>query len=135
MKECPNCGELNGDQNVNCFKCNTPLKSVRTTKRICPKCMQVYFDSELESCPTCHTTLRDYESVSTSSYDYSNSGGYSEVPMWEYIIAVLLPGIGIIMGLIYLARGEDDIAKRIIMVSIIVCVVCGIIYGLFLSAI
>lgn len=126
MKECPKCGELNGDQNERCYKCNEYLGKSVVKKKICPKCMEVYYDSELDSCPKCHENLKNYDSVSTGSY---SSGRYGpDVPIWAYVISVLLPVVGIIMGLIYLARGDDDIAKRLFLVSIIVSVVCGFAY-------
>ena len=133
MKECPNCGELNGDQNERCYKCNTYLGKKNVTKKICPRCMEVYYDGALESCPKCHEHLRDYDSVNTSSY---GGGGYGpDVPIWAYVVAVLLPFVGIIMGLIYLTRGDDDVAKRLILVSIIVSVICGIGYFMITTAV
>lgn len=127
MKECPKCGELNGDQNERCYNCNEYLGKSAPKKKICPKCMEVYYDSELDSCPKCHEHLRDYDSVSTGTY--GSGGGYGpNVPTWAYVVSVLLPVVGIVMGIIYLARGEDDIAKRLLLVSIIVSVVCGFAY-------
>lgn len=126
MRECPKCGELNGDQNERCYKCNEYLGKSAVKKKICPRCMEVYYDSEIDSCPKCHERLRDFDSVSTSSY---HGGGYGpDVPVWAYIVSVLFPMIGIIMGLIYLTRGDDDVAKRLILVSIIVSVAAAFIY-------
>lgn len=55
------------------------------------------------------------------------SGGYDYgTPRWAYVVAILLPLIGIIMGLIYLGRREDDIGKTMIITSIIASVVWAI---------
>ena len=40
MKQCPKCGELNGDKNERCYKCNEYLGKSAVTKKICPKCLQ-----------------------------------------------------------------------------------------------
>ena len=126
MKQCPKCGELNGDKNERCYKCNEYLGKSAVTKKICPKCLTTYYDSELDFCPKCHERLKDSDSVSTASY---SGGSYRvNVPVWAYIVSFLLPMVGIIIGLIYLARGEDGVAKRLILFSVIVSVVAAFLY-------
>ena len=40
-----------------------------------------------------------------------------------YIVAVLLPLIGIILGLIYLARKEDSVGKNVLITAIVAGVI------------
>ena len=42
---------------------------------------------------------------------------------WMYAIAILLPMIGIILGLIYLARKEDSIGKSLLIAAIVANIV------------
>lgn len=44
-----------------------------------------------------------------------------------YVIAFLLPIVGIIMGLIYIGKNEDELGKSLIIFSILVPIVVGII--------
>ena len=42
---------------------------------------------------------------------------------WMYVVAVLLPLIGIILGLIYLARKEDSVGKNVLITAIVAGVI------------
>lgn len=118
MRTCPKCGEINGDNNTKCFKCDTILGPASSQKKICPSCKTIYAGSK-ETCDQCHCPLAVYGG-SSSMY----SGGYEYgTPGWAYAVAILLPLIGIIMGLIYLGRREDDMGKTMIITSIIASVV------------
>lgn len=37
---------------------------------------------------------------------------------WMYAVAILIPMVGIILGLIYIARQEDDLGKSLILTSV-----------------
>ena len=121
MKECPKCGELNGDTNGRCYKCNTALESVPSYKKICPKCKTIY-SAKKDTCDQCHIPLAVY-----NQEILENSGIGTDRGM--FVIALLFPLIGIIMGLIYLARQEDDVGKSVLITSIVAGVVWGIIFS------
>ena len=52
------------------------------------------------------------------TYDSGTSSDF-----WMYVVAVLLPLIGIILGLIYLARKEDSVGKNVLITAIVAGVV------------
>lgn len=56
----------------------------------------------------------------TRDLTYESGSG---AQFWMYIIAVLLPLIGVILGLIYLARKEDDIGKSVLITGIVAGVI------------
>lgn len=132
MKECPKCGELNAEKNTRCFNCNTYLENVKSTTRICPKCMQVFYDSKVDECPKCRVELRDYSPTYGTNNKPNNK---TDIPIWAYIIAIIIPIVGIIIGLVYLSRGEDVIAKRLILISVLVSIVWGVGYYFIMSSI
>lgn len=127
MKTCPKCGELNGEDRDSCFKCRTRLNSNRRIRKICPKCGAAYsYSPNKETCDECGTRL------SVSSYDSNaTTQGYAE--WWHYAVAILFPLIGLIMGLVYLSRGEDELGRTVI-VTVVVCTVLQILLGILLAA-
>ena len=124
MRECPKCGELNGNNSTRCYKCNAALGPVMDYKKVCPKCKMIY-SAKKDTCDRCHIPLAVYNEEILNS-----SGGGTDG--WMYLIAVLFPLIGIIMGLIYLARQEDHIGKSLLITSIVTSFIWGIIVSLFL---
>lgn len=122
MRVCPKCGEINGDNNTSCFKCGALITASNSYQKICPKCKTIY-SAKTTTCENCGSLLAVY---SSSSYKHSTSDASEGAARWMYIVAILLPLIGIIMGLIYLGRREDDIGKTMIMTSIIASVVWAI---------
>lgn len=127
MRVCPKCGEMNGDNNTKCFKCDAILGPASTKKKICPSCKTIYAGSK-ETCDRCHCPLAIYGDGAGIS-----SGGYdSGTPGWAYAVAILLPLVGIIMGLIYLGRREDEIGKHVLITSIIASIVWCVLGALLL---
>lgn len=125
MKTCPNCNEVNGDGRSECWKCHTPLKESDRYYKICPKCNEVY-TMKATRCKVCDGDLRVCDSH-MSTYDDNTSGGEK----WQYVIAVLFPLIGIILGCIYLGRQDDNKGKNLLILSIILMIVYGILSSIF----
>lgn len=51
---------------------------------------------------------------------------------WMYILAFLIPLLGIILGCIRLSKGEDELGKSLIIFSVVVFVAFTILGALFL---
>ncbi|HBP38433.1 MAG TPA: hypothetical protein DD640_06780 [Clostridiales bacterium] len=130
MKTCPKCGELNGENRSECFKCKASLGAASTYKKICPKCKTLY-SGKSETCENCGNRLAVYDD-NHYSHDASShaaaAGG-----CWMYLVSVLIPIIGIILGCIYIARGEDDLGKSLIITSVVTIVVFTVI-GVLLAS-
>ena len=125
MKVCPECGEMNGDKNTKCFKCGSDLGK---GKKICPKCGTIYAASNNE-CEKCHALLYDYSGYTENSGSYSSytPSNAPEKPIWAYILAVLMPYVGIVLGLVYMGRKDDDWGKTVLIISVISLLVMGVI--------
>ena len=124
MKTCPKCNELNGDNRTFCFRCSASLGPVDAYKKICTKCNVIY-SQRTEICEDCGGRLSVY---ANDNYGTTYSGG-SEGGCWMYVVSVLIPLVGIILGCIYIARQEDELGKSLIItgvVSNILAVILGI---------
>ncbi len=126
MKTCAKCNELNGENRTECWKCKASLGSVSTYKKICPKCGLI-FSQKSENCEECGTRL----SVYTGSADYRTASS-SDGGCWMYVVSVLIPLVGIILGCIYIARREDELGKSLIITGVVAnisAVILGIMLG------
>lgn len=102
MITCPKCGELNGDNLTKCFKCQTDLKgSGMAYRKICTKCQKMY-DAKAETCETCYKVLAVYNPDVTPDVRTTNGA------RWPYILAALLPGIGLIAGIVLAVLGREE---------------------------
>lgn len=115
MRTCPNCGELNGDGNTRCYKCNTLLEKLPAYNKICPKCKRIYAGNA-ETCEKCHVPLAVY----TGKAAYNPK---TRLEPWIYVVSILAPYVGILLGIIYLLRGEKETAKPLFSISILVLVI------------
>lgn len=115
MKTCSNCNELNGDGRTSCWKCSKPLAVSFNYRKICPKCGTIY-SANVENCSSCHTRLGVYDD---SGYRSNSSGSSENAGCWMYVVSVLIPLLGIILGLIYIARGEDETGKSLIITGVV----------------
>lgn len=127
MKTCPKCGEINGDNNTRCFKCDAVLGKVISYKKICPNCKTIYSGTK-DICDKCQRPLAVYNEANTASH---SQGGSST---WMYVIAILIPLIGTILGLIYLGRKEDSTGKSVLITSIAAWIAWAFIAGLIVFA-
>lgn len=125
MKTCPKCGELNGDDRADCFKCRTILPAQSHHRKICPKCGTIY-PPKKETCDECATRLAVYTPEKGSTKQ-------SYVEWWHYVVAILFPLIGLIMGCVYISRGDDDLGKTMI-VTVIAGFVIQVVLGVLLAA-
>jgi len=108
VKQCPKCNELNGENRTECYKCGAFIGKVHSYKKICPKCGFIY-SANAESCEKCGGRLSVY---SEDKSEYDNSG------CWLYIVSVLFPFLGIILGIVYIARREDELGKSLIITGV-----------------
>lgn len=119
MRTCPHCGETNGNNNAHCWKCKTFLGAVESYRKICPKCKHVY-SAKTENCPNCGVTLSVLgSSQSTSSEDNFN---------WMFIVAMLVPMVGLILGCILISQGNYTVGKDLIILSIVVPIILLIVF-------
>ena len=124
MRICPKCGETNGNNLTKCFKCGANLGSVDSYKKICPNCGLVY-GPKSETCEECGERLSvvaDRPAVSfqqkPASKDYMDT--------WLYVVAILFPVVGILLGCAYIIRHDDFVGKRMIILSLVFMVLWGI---------
>lgn len=128
MRTCPKCGELNGDNNERCYKCNTFIGAVEQGKKRCPKC-DIAYPASKKYCDVCGESL--LSSQVTSNKQYSNT--YDSTPVWMLIISFLIPIVGIILGCIKVSQKDNDGAKKIFIATIVSIVLYSIIMGVLIS--
>lgn len=119
MRTCQKCGELNGNTNVRCWKCNTFLGTVENRRKICPKCGALY-SFQKETCEECGTRLSVYDGSSEEHKSQSGNG-------WLYVLSFFIPLVGIILGCVYIAKDEDELGKSLLIFT----VVCWILMAVF----
>ena len=101
MINCPKCGELNGDNNTYCFKCGAFIHSQEEDyKKFCPKCSLIY-SPKATKCEKCGGPLSVYSENAVNSV-YGNI-----TEKWQYILAVIFPLVGFVLGLIYIAQKDE----------------------------
>ncbi len=127
MKTCPKCGELNGEDRTTCFSCRKVLGSNPAYRKVCPKCHTIY-SPRAERCENCGTQLAVYDPVVASVYTQQ-----TDATWWHYVIAIFLPLIGLIMALVYLNSGENELAKTML-TTVVACAVIQIVLGVLLAA-
>jgi len=86
------------------------------------------FSQKTENCDKCGERLSVYsESANFKTSNSDNSG------CWMYVVSVLIPLVGIILGCIYIAREEDELGKSLIITGVISNVI-AILLGLMLTS-
>jgi ribosomal protein L40E len=127
MRTCPKCNELNGDNRTDCWKCKASLGAVDTYKKVCPKCGLI-FSQKTENCDKCGGRLSVYdESTKYITASADNSG------CWMYVVSILIPLVGIILGCIYISRREDELGKSLIITGVVSNII-AIILGIMLTS-
>lgn len=113
MVKCPHCGELNGTNAKSCFKCKKtfPKNFTLAPQKICPKCNQKYVYHASE-CSKCYVPLAVYNSGNLEEKTVT-----STEEKWPYVLAVLLPLFGTILGFIYIGQKQDN-GPKILGISI-----------------
>ena len=113
MKTCPNCGETNGEANDKCYKCGTDLSQISGEKRYCEYCKEIYAPKTKE-CPKCGMPTIVYDPITMSQVH--NAGG---VEIWMYVIAFLIPIVGLVLGCIQVGKNDKTGGKNLIITSIV----------------
>lgn len=127
MRTCPNCGELNGDNNSRCYKCNTFIGAVSKDKKKCRDCGRI-FSAIKDTCDYCNGQLIPYDE-NYESYD-SKSGSSNT---WMYVCTILFPLLGIIFGCIKMSNDKrDDAGKSLIILGVVLMIAYPIITSLFI---
>lgn len=130
MRECPKCGELNGDNNEYCYKCKALIGPVEHGRKRCPKCDIAYPPSK-SYCDVCGISLLSSQGTKTNSTHYSNTS--DNTPTWMLIISFLIPLVGIILGCIKVSQKDNDGAKKIFIITIVSIVLYSIIIGILIN--
>ena len=60
-------------------------------------------------------------------------GGSQGGEHWQYVLSVLIPLAGIIMGCLYLGRGEEEKGKNLLILSLILAPVFSLLLFFLLS--
>lgn len=124
---CPNCQELNGKNSTNCFNCQERLNSKSGSRKICTECRSIANHS-FSNCMDCGGRLADISRASQYMQRQSSSTSSETVgEFWMYVLAIIFPVLGIILGLVYIARSDDDLGKSLILTAIFSSVVVSLI--------
>ena len=163
MITCPKCGELNGENRDTCYKCGTKfgpkeghvlvcscgannkpgsefchecgksLKAVSTFKK-CPNCGKI-FPLSANECDKCHYDL--YVTGDTGATVVANpTGEGTKIEVWQWIVAFLIPIVGIIMGVCMISANDPDstyAGKKLIIWSIVFMFVAGPLLALVIA--
>ncbi len=121
MRECPKCGELNGENNSECYKCGTKINHNLSSKKKCPKCGSI-FKGNKDICEYCGEYLVTYDDRYYLDQYYNKS--YTDSNTWMYVCTVLIPLIGIILGCVKISNDKrDDLGKTLIILGVVLTLV------------
>lgn len=125
MKTCPNCGELNGDNNTTCYKCGNDISNISTVKRYCEYCKEIYAP-KIKECPKCGMPTIEYDPITMSQVHNRKNA----VEPWMYIVSFLIPIVGLVLGCIQVGKGDKTGARNLFITSIISIVLLAIIFAI-----
>ena len=112
MRQCPKCTELNGENNTSCWKCGAAL-GPPDYKKFCRKCGLTY-SSKTTQCEKCGGPLAVLTTQETMNQVSASGGGET----WKYILSFLIPFVGIILGIVYIAKDDEQLGKSLIFTGI-----------------
>lgn len=93
----------------------------------CPHCNCLNEDMA-EHCEECDAKLPSYiESVQRVKPDYGENGRDRNSNTWMYIICLIFPFIGLILGIVQLSKGNDSDGKLLIIMSVVITIICALI--------
>ncbi len=132
MLTCPKCKELNGNDRATCYKCGTKLaettRNSSSKRAFCPNC-GMSNPAQAVNCSSCGSRLN----APRTSFQQSNSYD-TESHTWMYVLAVLIPLLGIILGCISYAKDDRDLGKKLIITSVVVWLALIVFWMLFVSS-
>jgi hypothetical protein len=134
LQELETTGEVQADEPVTAASARLPLEEKAAPPRVpqqkaCPFCGSM-ISSFAIICPDCGTNLKLGGKAPKAGSSKSRGGGggggvdFSEMSGLDWVIALLCPGIGVIVGIIRIIRGRPSGAPLLI-ISVIVNLVGG----------
>ena len=102
----------------NCPKCGAPNKAVNT---ICPYCGYKFKNSDYYNVDDRKSQTKDTPTEQVTSNTIL------------YIIALLLPIVGIFIGIVYIGNDDDHLGRSLILFSIIVSIIFAILWFAFIK--
>lgn len=127
MITCPKCNEVNGNTRTTCYKCGAIFSKIDSYKKICRKCKTTYSSRET-TCKHCDITLSVLSDNTNTGTDNANNASFNGCAL--YIVSVLIPLLGIILGCIYIAKNENDYGKSLIFTSVVAIILWGMLFVL-----
>ena len=124
MRTCPKCNELNGKNRTTCWQYDTFIGPIEMFKKICRSCGSI-FDQKIEHCNKCGDLLSVYSGDISNHVEDTDNG-----EMWMFVVSIIIPLLGIILGLIYIARKDDDLGKSLIITSILANIILIILFAI-----
>lgn len=119
---CYKCGEENDGKASVCRKCGADI-SVGNTVKKCPNCGKIY-PLNADECPECRYPLLVVEESEKERIDTKkeeNEDLHTYITWWMWLIAVLFPIIGIIMGVLLISPNDPNTTyagKKLIIFSL-----------------
>ena len=127
MRTCPKCGELNGDNNTECYKCGAIIGSVASYKKKCPYCGTVY-NGNKDTCDSCGERLLVFDDNYYLNQNYTKPQSNT----WMYICALIIPLLGIILGCVKLSK-DDDTGKSLTIFSVVLTILYPVLTYAFMG--
>lgn len=120
MKRCPKCNELNGDNSTQCYKCQTIFPRVDNSyQKVCPHC-GITYSSKYERCRECGSYL---SVVTDTGKEIEKAMKSDSSNCLLYVLSFLLPIVGIILGIVYIAKNEEELGRTLLMIAAIPIVI------------
>ncbi|WP_078557221.1 double zinc ribbon domain-containing protein [Alkalihalobacterium alkalicellulosilyticum] len=139
-KQCQNCETHNPINKFYCTNCNESLKntsinskeSIVEKKKECANCGATV-EKNVYKCKECGSFVAKGTKLSKRPFMISdnNTGSDNSIALLLYIVALLLPSIGIIVGAIYTSTTDPyktDLGKNLIIIGILNIVLTIILY-------
>lgn len=118
MKYCRHCGETNADANNTCWKCGDFLAGSAQTK-FCNNCHETCI-TDRYLCPMCGGTLLTHEEIQAAAQREQEAlDTSSSSDSWMIVVAILLPLLGFILGILQVAKNDNKSGRTIIIVSLV----------------
>jgi len=119
MITCPKCNELNGDTRETCYKCGVSLGDLTVTeKKHCSDCNSLYTPGD-RTCKVCGKELKVCDPRQLKKNTTPSDR--------EFMLSILFPTVGSVLGWMYISKGEKEKGKALIITSFIPFIVAVVI--------